>query len=77
MRVIDFSGKMQIIAALQSTSPAPIVHTKELPRRAETASDNRCGQGYLAGLYAMDPDEFGSLQPSAIANHMLRESGDR
>ena len=34
-------------------------------------------KAYLAGLYAMDPDEIGSLQRSAIANHMLRDSGDR
>ena len=34
-------------------------------------------KSYLMGLYAMDPDEIGSLQKSAIANHMLRESGDR
>ena len=38
-----------------------------------TAAD----KAYLTGLYAMDADEIGSLQKSAIANHMLRESGDK
>ena len=37
-----------------------------------TAADKK----YLEGLYAMDPDEIGSLQKSAIANHML-EGADR
>jgi hypothetical protein len=32
-------------------------------------------RSYLEGLYAMDPDEIGSLQRSAIANHMLRSPG--
>jgi len=34
-------------------------------------------KAYLEGLYAMDPDEIGSLQRSSVANSMLRNSGDR
>jgi hypothetical protein len=32
---------------------------------------------YLEGLYAMDADEIGSLQKSAIANHMLRDPDEQ
>jgi hypothetical protein len=49
----------------------------DCPETRKAQSITAADKAYLTGLYAMDPDEIGSLQKSAIANHMLRESGDR
>ena len=56
-----------ILDLLSSGCPAP-----EKPHSL-TAADT----AYLDGLYAMDPDEIGSLQKSAIANHILRNPGNK